>query len=221
MVSSVVYTIKPDVIINAAAMTNVDLCESEFDNAFNINSLGVRNLTQSAQEINSHLIHLSTDFVFDGQKKSPYSELDIPNPQSIYALSKLGGDTEALKYEKSTVLRVAWVFGNPNWDFFSWVYDGYKNNTIKTLISDAQCTPTYSDDIAMVIDHVVSNQNYGLLNVANSNVTTRLEMGQLFLKKLGIDFMFDAVTSETLNRPALRPLYSALSTTTLKAVTGI
>ena len=120
-VRSNVYSINPDVIINCAAMTNVDLCESEQDNAFAINSLGVRNLTQAASEVNSQLIHLSTDYVFDGEKKSPYSEFDIAKPQSVYATSKLGGDNEALAYDMSTVLRVAWVFGNTKGDFFSWV----------------------------------------------------------------------------------------------------
>ena len=156
-VRNIIYELIPDVIVNAAAMTNVDLCETEQNKAYNINSLGARNLMQAANEINAHLIHLSTDYVFNGEKKSPYTEFDIPNPQSVYATSKLGGDNEILIYDKSTVLRVAWVFGNKKGDFFSWVLDGVKNNTIKSLIGDAVCTPTYSNDIAYVINYVILN----------------------------------------------------------------
>lgn len=154
-------------------------------------------------------------------KKSPYTEFDIPNPQSVYATSKLGGDNEILIYDKSTVLRVAWVFGNKKGDFFSWVLDGVKNNTIKSLIGDAVCTPTYSNDIAYVINYVILNRIFGLINVANTGETTRLEMGNIFLKKLGIDVELNSITTQSLNRPAKRPLYSSLETNTLNIVTGI
>lgn len=220
-VRNIIYELIPDVIVNAAAMTNVDLCETEQNKAYNINSLGARNLMQAANEINAHLIHLSTDYVFDGEKKSPYTEFDIPNPQSVYATSKLGGDNEILIYDKSTVLRVAWVFGNKKGDFFSWVLDGVKNNTIKSLIGDAVCTPTYSNDIAYVINYVILNRIFGLINVANTGETTRLEMGNIFLKKLGIDVELNSITTQSLNRPAKRPLYSSLETNTLNIVTGI
>jgi dTDP-4-dehydrorhamnose reductase len=220
-VRSTIFSIKPDVIINAGAMTNVDACESEADKAFAINALGVRNLVQAASEVDAQLIHLSTDYVFDGEKKSPYSEFDIANPLSVYATSKLAGDNEALSYDKACVLRVAWVFGNPNGDFFSWVLEGVKNGTISSLIGDAVCTPTYSKDIAQVIDQILTHQISGLINVANSGETTRLEMGQIFLDKLNIATKLGSVTTESLNRPAKRPLYSALSTNTLKSTTGI
>ena len=216
-----VFSIEPNVIVNTAAMTNVDLCETKQDEAYAINSLGVRNLTQASRDIDAQLVHISTDYVFDGEKKSPYTEFDIPNPQSVYATSKLGADTEALNYDKSTVLRVAWVFGNELGDFFSWVLAGVKNQNISSLIGDAYCTPTYSVDVASVISHTIKNRLYGLINVANSGVTTRLEMGQIFLEKMGIDFTFGSITDASLNRPATRPLYSALSTETLKQVSGI
>lgn len=218
---NVIHEYKPNVVFNGAAMTNVDLCESEKEKAFAINALGVRNLVAACSEIDSHLIHISTDFVFDGEKKAPYTEFDRPNPQSIYALSKLGGDTEALRYEKSTVLRVAWVFGKTGQDFFSWVLNGVKDNSIKSLISDAVSSPTYSKDIAVVTQEIIKQRIFGLLNVANEGEVSRLEMGQEILKRAKIKTELEAITQESLNRPAKRPLYSVLSCDSLQTLTGI
>lgn len=211
----------PDVIVNAAAMTNVDACEEKIEDAFAINSLGVRNLTQAAERVNAHLIHTSTDFVFDGQMSRPYTEFDTTNPLSVYAASKLGGDNEALQYNKSTVLRVAWVFGNPGGDFFSWVIKGVREGVITSLIDDQIGTPTYSRDIADVAYHCVTHKHYGLFNAANSGETTRLEMGRLVCDRLGIEHNLTGITSDSLNRPAARPAYSALSSDVLARTTGI
>lgn len=216
-----VHEFKPDVVFNGAAMTNVDLCESEQDRAFAINAIGVRNLVGACADIDAHFIHLSTDFVFDGEKKAPYSEFDIANPLSVYALSKLGGDTEALRYEKATILRVAWVFGKTGSDFFSWVLNGVKDGSIKSLISDAISSPTYSKDIAKVTETMISHGIYGLINVANAGEVSRLDMGKEILKRANINFELEAITQDSLNRPAKRPLYSVLSCNTLETLTGI
>lgn len=216
-----IASFNPDVIVNAAAMTNVDLCETEVEQAFAINSLGPRHLVQGAQMVDAHLIHISTDFVFDGETNRPYSEFDIPNPLSVYGKSKLGGDQEALSYPKATVLRPAWVFGNPNGDFFSWVLESVKNNSLDKLIGDQISTPTYSKDIAIVVEKIIQNRIFGLINVANQGLTTRLEMGQHVCDLLGIDISFESIESQELSRPALRPNYSALSCDVLKRETGI
>lgn len=213
--------IQPDVIVNAAAMTNVDACESEIDQAFAINALGVRNLADAAKVCGSHLIHISTDFVFDGKSQHPYTEFDIANPLSVYATSKLGGDTEALAYELGSVVRVAWVFGNPNGDFFSWVANGVKEGNINSLIDDQTSTPTYSRDVAEVIEHIAKHRMTGLINVANAGETTRLEMGRELCKKLGIEKDIDGIPADSLGRPAPRPSYSSLSTSVLQKTTGI
>jgi dTDP-4-dehydrorhamnose reductase len=220
-VLNVVTSLSPDVVVNAAAMTNVDLCETQSELAFAINSFGVRNLTQACEFVDAHLIHLSTDFVFDGNISRPYSEYDVTNPLSVYALSKLGGDTEALAYSKSTVLRVAWVFGNENGDFFSWVLDGLNKGSIDSLIDNQISTPTYSFDVASVLSNCIANRLFGLINVANSGEATRLEMGQALAEKLGIKKSLSGITAESLNRPAGRPNYSSLSTDLLKNLTGI
>lgn len=216
-----IHEFKPNVVFNGAAMTNVDLCESEKDRAYAINSIGVRNLVAGCADVDAQLIHLSTDFVFDGEKKVPYTEFDAPNPQSIYALSKLGGDNEALRYEKATILRVAWVFGKTGHDFFAWVLNGVKDNSIKALIGDAISSPTYSKDIATVAQAIMGHKIYGLINVANSGEVSRLEMGQEILRRANINVELEPITQDSLNRPAKRPLYSALSCSTLEILTGI
>lgn len=212
---------QPDVIVNGAAMTNVDACEEKIDEAFAINSLGVRNLAQAADSVSAQLIHISTDFVFDGKSSRPYSEYDLTNPLSVYAKSKLGGDNEALAYSLGTVLRVAWVFGNPKGDFFSWVIDGVKQGTISSMIDDQISTPTYSFDIAAVIDYCAKHRLTGLLNVANRGEVTRLDMGKAVCDRLGIEQSLKGISADSLNRPAPRPDYSALSTDVLERTTGI
>jgi len=220
-VFNIVTSLVPDVVFNAAAMTNVDLCESESELAFAINSFGVRNLAQACELVDSHLVHLSTDFVFDGEISRRYTEYDRTNPLSVYALSKLGGDEEALAYSKSTVLRVAWVFGNKKGDFFSWVLDGLNAGTLDSLIDDQISTPTYSYDVISVLEKCITSRLFGLINVANEGETSRLEMGQILASKLGIDKKLSGITSDSLNRPAGRPNYSALSTDLLSRLTGI
>lgn len=212
---------QPDVIVNAAAMTNVDGCETNVDDAFAINALGVRHLAQSADLVNAHLVHISTDFVFDGESDRAYSEYDLTNPLSIYAKSKLGGDHEASAYSRSTVLRVAWVFGNTRGDYFSWVLNGVRDGSINSLIDDQVGTPTYSYDIADVISHCVTHRIYGLMNVANEGETTRLAMGQEVCDRIGVQHNLAGIDADSLGRPAPRPAYSALSTSLLSHTTGI
>lgn len=220
-VFNAISQLQPDVVVNAAAMTNVDACETNVDQAFAINALGVRNLAQACDSVDAQLIHLSTDFVFDGELSRPYSEFDVTNPLSVYATSKLGGDNEALSYSRGTVLRLAWVFGNPQGDFFSWVTDGVKEGTISALIDDQVGTPTYSYDVAMVVHYCATHRLNGLFNVANGDETTRLAMGIEVCERLGIEHNLVGITAESLHRPATRPNYSALSTSTLTQTTGI
>jgi dTDP-4-dehydrorhamnose reductase len=220
-VFTLVSDFQPDVVINAAAMTNVDACETEVEQAFAINALGVRHLTQAAELINAHLVHISTDFVFDGEQSRPYTEFDLTNPLSVYAKSKLGGDDEALQYGRASVLRVAWVFGNPEGDFLSWVANGVRAGEINALIDDQVSTPTYAGDVARVIEYITLQRLFGLINVANAGETTRLDMGKAICERLGIPHSLAGIEASVLNRPAPRPNYSALSTDLLKRETGI
>lgn len=220
-VFNIVSEFQPGVIVNTAAMTNVDACEEQVNSAFSVNSLGVKNLADAAANVNAHLIHISTDFVFDGDTQRQYSEFDQTNPLNVYGLSKLGGDNVALMYSKSTVLRVAWVFGKSGADFFNWVANGVKAGSITSLIDDEISNPTYSVDIAQVIQYTISNQLTGLINVVNEGETNRLEMGKRFCDAVGLDQDLTGIASATLNRPAKRPTYSSLSTDTLYRLTGI
>ncbi len=220
-VNNVLSEYKPDCVVNAAAMTNVDLCETEIDNAYAINSLGVRNLAAASEMIDAYLVHLSTDFVFDGESKVPYREHDETNPLSVYAKSKLGGDIEADRYHNSVVLRVAWVFGDLENDFFNWSLKGISKGEISALVSDQVSTPTYSQDIAEVIRYCLGNRIKGLLNVANQGVTSKYTMAQKACDFLGISSDLSEIDAASLNRPAMRPKYSALDTFSLRNQTGI
>lgn len=220
-VFNVVASLKPDVVFNASAMTNVDLCEDEVDQAFAINSMGVRNLAQASESVDAHLVHISTDFVFDGKTDRPYSEHDLAVPLSVYATSKLGGDNEALSYSKGSVLRVAWVFGNPNGDFFSWVVSGVKDKSVEAVIDDQLSTPTFAKDVIPVLEKISLHRIYGLINVANEGIASRLDMANEMLKRLGLEHNLKGIDAASLKRKADRPNYSALSTDLLFRQTSI
>src|SRR4029450_6291254 len=104
-------TLQPDTIVHAAAFTAGDACESEGHRAYLVNAVGTRNIADAARRVGAHLIYLSTDYVFDGTKPTPYDEWDTPNPESVYGRSKLAGELELAHDPAATIVRISWVFG--------------------------------------------------------------------------------------------------------------
>jgi dTDP-4-dehydrorhamnose reductase len=151
-VSDAISSFKPDFIVNGAAHTAVDKAESEPERAYAINEQGPSNLAKSAQAVNATLIHVSTDYVFDGTKQSPYCEIDIPNPQGIYGKSKLAGELAVAKYcTKYIILRTAWVFGENGNNFVKTMLKLGSTRSELGIIGDQFGGPTYAGDIAAAI----------------------------------------------------------------------
>lgn len=158
-----VRTTKPKYIINAAAYTAVDKAENESELAFSINSTGVNNLAQIAEKYNIPLIHISTDYVFDGQKKSAYLEEDDAQPLSIYGQSKLSGENLLRKsWNKHIILRVSWIFGRFGNNFVKTILRLAKEKNELKIIADQKGAPTYTGDIALtllkIIDYLEKGQ---------------------------------------------------------------
>ena len=238
-----------DVLINCAAFTNVDLCETEREQAFQINAEAPRVLAEICREKKAKLIHFSTDYVFDGEKREPYTEDDAAKPISFYGESKREGEKLVLQtQDRHLVVRVSWVFGPDRPSFIDGVIKRARENEHVEAIADKFSTPTYTLDIAQMLLKVVAvvadrgqfeakresrsagvgDLGYsGILHFANAGECTWQEYAQFSLdccRSLGIPLKAKTVgalkLSDMKNWIARRPIYSVLSTTKYIATTG-
>jgi dTDP-4-dehydrorhamnose reductase len=218
-----------DVLINAAAFTNVDACETERDRAFRINAEAPNILAQICNEKHANLIHFSTDYVFDGEKRAPYTEDDQANPISAYGESKLAGERNVLAAgDSNLVVRVSWVFGPDRPSFIDAMIKRAQEDEKIDAISDKFSTPTYTHDIARMLpqffDRGVAG---GLLHFANTGKCSWQEYAQWALdccRDAGISLKATTVGALTLKDMsswlARRPVYSVLSTAKYMVLTS-
>src|SRR5882762_5777773 len=218
-----------DVLINAAAFTNVDACETERDRAFRINAEAPCVLAEICNEKDAKLIHFSTDYVFDGEKRAPYTEEDLANPISAYGESKLAGEQNVLAAEDGhLVVRVSWVFGPDRPSFVDAMIKRAQQDEKIDAISDKFSTPTYTHDIAPMLpqffDRAVEG---GILHFANAGKCSWQEYAQWALdccRDAGIPLRTTTVGALTLRDMsswvARRPAYSVLSSAKYAELTG-
>ncbi|HST30312.1 MAG TPA: dTDP-4-dehydrorhamnose reductase [Chthoniobacterales bacterium] len=219
--------LKFDILINAAAFTNVDLCETENDQAAAINADAPRVLAEICRDKNAKLIHLSTDYVFDGQKRQPYVEDDAANPISAYGESKRIGEKFVLQTsDRHLVVRVSWVFGPDRPSFVDAMIKQAREQERIEAVTDKWSTPTYTADIAELLPRVF-DVDAGILHLANSGQCTWQEYAQHALeccRKIGVPLKAKAVGAVKLadmkSWIARRPVYSVLSTAKYQALTG-
>ena len=219
-----------DVLINAAAFTNVDLCETQPDQAFRINAEAPRVLAEICSEKNAKLIHFSTDYVFDGEKRAPYTEEDEANPISIYGESKLAGEKNVLAgHNAHLVLRVSWVFGPDRPSFIDGMIKRAQENEKVDAIADKFSTPTYTHDIAQMLPQFFDGDGEGgILHFANAGKCSWQEYAQWALdccREFGLPIKAKTVGPLKLNDMqawvARRPVYSVLSTAKYTHLTGM
>lgn len=204
---------QPDFCINAAAYTAVDKAESEPDKAFAVNVTGSKNLAEVCNEFDTILLHISTDFVFDGNKTTPYTEDDIPNPQSVYGKTKLEGENEVRNIaEKYFIIRT------------SWVYSQFGNNFLKTMIrlgnereslsvvNDQTGTPTHAIDLAKALITIIfsGKEVYGIYNFSNEGSCTWYEFAKEIFSVNKINIDLQPIPTSAYPTPAVRPKYSVL-----------
>ena len=218
-----------DVLINAAAFTNVDACETERDRAFRINAEAPGVLAEICNEKDAKLIHFSTDYVFDGKQRAPYREEDQANPISAYGESKLAGEKNVLAAEDGhLVVRVSWVFGPDRPSFIDAMIKRAQQDEKIDAISDKFSTPTYTHDIAHMLPQFFDRGVAGaILHFANAGKCTWQEYAQWALdccRDAGISLKGRTVgalkLSEMTNWVARRPVYSVLSTAKYTELTG-
>ncbi len=217
-----------DVLINCAAQTNVDRCETHREEAFNLNAEAPRVLAELARSKRAKLVHISTDYVFDGNKDQPYGEADSANPISVYGESKLAGEKFVLQTDPSHLMvRVSWVFGPDRPSFIDGVVKNAREKDRVNAVADKFSTPTYTLDLAAMLRRFLTDDTGGVLHLTNSGACSWQEYAQHALDcahAAGIPLQARTVDALSLGEIrtfiARRPAYSVLSPAKYEAITG-
>lgn len=213
-----ITTVEPDAIVHAGAWTAVDACESDPDRAFRSNALGSRHVAEAARLVGAHVLYVSTDYVFDGTATTPYTEWDEPNPQSVYARSKLAGEHEVLaQLPGATVVRTGWVCGVHGNNLVKTILRLASENDRLSFVNDQLECPTFTEDLASMIRRLVVSRLPGIFHVTNQDPTTPFEFARAVLAAAGQDpERVSPVTTAGLRRPAPRPAYAVLDNAALR-----
>jgi len=218
-VEQVVAEFAPEAVVNTAAMTNVDACERDPERAFAVNALGVRSLAQATARRRAHLVHVSTDYVFDGRAERPYDEWDAVHPLSEYGRSKWGGELEVARHAASwATVRTSWVFGRRGTDLVSWAFGAFDRGELDGVLADQVSIPTFAPDLAVLLARFAVERRQGLYHVTSgSEAVTRHELIVAALRARGVDPSGVApIEAAALDRPAARPPMSALDNRALR-----
>ena len=208
-------------IINCAAYNNVDKAEDEEELCKKLNTYAPRDLAIVAKEIGADYITYSTDFVFDGEKKAPYTEEDISNPLSIYGKSKYEGEKEVFKVKPdSFVVRTSWVFGIANNNFNKQVINWSKNKDELSIVDDQISSPTYSKDLAYYSWELIKTKKYGLYHLSNTGEASKYDQGKYVLDKIGWQGKLNRAKTKDFNLKAQRAEYTKLDSSKLEKAIG-
>jgi len=213
---STLLDIHPDIVINTSAYHRVDECEENPVEAFYVNAIAVKNLSLICRQMDSVLVHFSTDYVFDGEKKSPYIETDSPNPLSVYGVSKLAGEffvrNICVKY---FLIRTCGLYGTAGcWgkgtNFIDSIISMAKNGKPFKVVKDQTVTPTSTEELSLIINKLIHTDNYGTYHLTNEGECTWFEFAQEILGMTGYKTELIPVSSEEYGAKAIRPHYSVL-----------
>jgi dTDP-4-dehydrorhamnose reductase len=218
-----IESLSPEIVINVAAFTNVDKCESNEEKVFAINAEGMKHVALGGLRCGAKVVYLSTDYVFDGKKKEPYLESDPPNPLSVYGRSKLKGEQYVQELvENSLIIRTQWLYGRFGNNFVTSILHQAREKRVLSIVNDQIGSPTYTADLCEAISVLIQFNVKGIFHVANSDLCTWYTFGQAILKLAGIrGVKIIPISSKELGRAAPRPSYSVLSTQKLKRETGM
>ncbi len=217
--------IKPYAIINCAAHTNVNRCETDVDNAYRINAIGPRNLSIAATRAGAKLMHVSTDYVFDGHASTPYTEFDTPNPEAVYGKTKLTGEQFVKEFAKDYfIVRTAWLYGDGK-NFVKTMLGLSETHDKVTVVGDQFGSPTSADELAKAIAYLLPTDNYGLFHGTCEGITNWADFTREIYRLAGKTTEVVTVTSEeyeknTTGVVAPRPFYSVLDNYMLKLTTN-
>lgn len=228
-IESVFNKIKPDFCINTAAYTAVDKAETETEKAEAINVTGVKNLAEVCKEFKTQLIHISTDFVFDGTKKIPYTEEDIPNPKSVYGQTKLDGEKAVQAIlEDYFIIRTSWVYSQFGANFMKTMLRLGAERDSLSVVNDQIGTPTNAVDLAEALVQIVvfvsqhpTHKVSGIYNFSNEGSCSWFDFAKKIFENNTINIDLQPIPTSSYPTPAQRPKYSVLDKTKIKLVFGI
>lgn len=211
--------VKPYAIINCAAHTGVDACEDEWDKAYRINAIGPRNLSIAASETGAKMVHISTDYIFDGKADKPYVEFDKPNPQGAYGTTKLAGENMVKDFaSRYFILRTAWLYGDGK-NFVKTMLRLSETNDQVKVVGDQVGSPTSARELAGAISHLLFTENYGVFHATCEGSCSWAEFAGEIFRLAGKDTKVKAITTEEFGAKAPRPAYSILENYMLKLTT--
>ena len=212
--------INPYFVINCAAYTNVDGCETHFELANSVNGMAVLNIAKAVKEVNATFIQISTDYVFDGELEvdKAYTEDMLPSPVSAYGKTKLLGEENAKVAEKYYILRTAWLYGQGN-NFVRTMLKLSKTHDSLNVVCDQHGSPTCTTTLCEIIEQIMEKEpEYGIYHSTNEGFTTWYEFAKDIFKIKGIDITVNPVTSEEYPTPTKRPHNSKLSKEKLHSI---
>ncbi len=204
-------SINPDVVINCAAYTKVDKAEEEKDAAYRVNAIGAKNVSFASFEVNAKVVYFSTDYVFNGEKNSPYIEIDRPEPISTYGQSKLWGEQYTKEFNPNhLILRVSWLYGINGNNFVKTVIKLAKRNKQLRIVNDQYGVPTYTLDVVKQTIKLLENDRIGVYHSSNIGETTWFEFANEVVKDLVLQSEVIPIKSEEYPTLAKRPKHSVL-----------
>ncbi len=211
--------LKPNIIVNCAAYTNVDGCEENQDLAYKVNGVGIRNLAIAGSKLveTPKIVHISTDYVFDGEGNTDLKEYDLVNPLSVYGKSKLMGE-EMLKsfYDKYYILRTQWLYGKNGNNFVKTMLKLASERDSLMVVNDQIGSPTYTKDLCKAILEVIETENYGIYHVSNEEKTSWYGFAKDIFELANVSIEVKPCTTEEFPRPAHRPKYSVMDNMMLR-----
>lgn len=220
---------KPNFCINAAAYTAVDKAESESEKAYSINVTGAENLAKVCKEFDTVLMHISTDFVFDGNASKPYTEEDIPNPTGVYGQTKLDGEKAIQKlWEKHFIIRTSWVYSQFGNNFMKTMLRLGSERDSLSVVNDQVGTPTNAVDLAEAIVTIAltynlqpTTDNFGIFNFSNEGQCSWYDFAKKIFEIHKIKIDLQPIPTSSYPTPAKRPNYSVLDKRKIKNVFGL
>lgn len=216
--------LKPDYCINAAAYTAVDKAESEPDKAFAVNVTGAHNLAEICRDCNVVLVHISTDFVFDGKKDTPYLESDQTNPIGVYGKTKREGEIEIQKVlPEHYIIRTSWLYSQFGANFMKTMLRLASERSSLNVVSDQLGTPTNAVDLAKAVMHIIKSDKkaYGIYHFSNEGETSWYGFAKQIFKVNNINIDVSPIPTSAYPTPAQRPAYSVLDKSRIKETFGI
>jgi dTDP-4-dehydrorhamnose reductase len=218
----VISETEPDVVVNAAAYTDVDGCESNREKCFSVNAEGVKNIALSCGERGIRIVHFSTDYVFDGKKQTPYLEDDTCNPINVYGQSKLAGEQYLKQFSGNFLLvRSAWLYGKNGKNFVKTIVEKARTEKYLEVVDDQVGSPTFTWDLAGAVQLLIEGQYSGTFHITNRGNCSWYEFALKILKFAGMTGVtVKPIKSDKLARPAKRPHYSVLNCRKFSQSTG-